>query len=1263
MKGSLLTTAALLFHFPGLTQFTPPIVIEETELWGTGIVPQDVEGDGDLDLIISTDPLEPVLDGLSGLYWLANDGTGNFGEPNLIPSTFLSARHPQLADMDGDGLEDILYAGRWPGSIGDPQFAHVWVRNNGNGTYGTETIIENASGEASAFAVGDVDLNGTVDVVRGHAEEIRLHLNQGSALDPGISLVTGLRPIMIKLHDMNDDDTLDLIYSTRSLQGGPAGLYIRTGNGDGSFGPELTMINPGSTQMVGVSDIACFDMNADGWMDMVVPVESNNKILLYNGNGTGFNAAITVVAAPHIHRPGQIAVDDLDNDGDIDLLIRSRHIYADSLFWFSNNGFSFYKEPYISRSVQEAADWEDVECADLNGDGLSDAVKLGPEVTWFANGPAGQFGTPVTHLPRPTGIPMLMDIDGDNDQDLITRGHLPVLYRHNGWGNFGPYEPLDWMVRVEEINAGDVTGDGITDLVVSEQIASTSQTIRLHLYKGNLDGTYEPGQLVVELPDAGTNSVSDLIIGDIDQDGINDIVFGESDGTFSSSGVYWVKSNGASFLPPQEIDGIGWPSHIQLVDLTGDGQLDVVSAEYTTADCRLVYFPNNGGGSFGAQVTILFANSGNSSYSYATGDIDNDGDVDIVGYKTDIRISLNDGSGSFTTSSFSPGFNLEGPYLADMDQDGNLDIVVNSTTSEIFYYNGVGDGTFGSNPIQLLQLPALFDLLGPTDLDGDNAPDLLLYGHLPTYSIAWSKNLATAPCSISGQIFFDENGDGMMNGNDHGLPQIEVAADPFLHAAMSDEQGNYSLELYPGVYDVDITLPNSSWTISSTPAQSELTMAQPQVTGMDIGLTPTEQISLVETSLSYTAGACGAQGSLWVSLANHGTRIEQGVVSLETDPLFTFISSDPTPFQVNGNQISWIVDDLQLMGIENFHIVVGIPNASSAGSEITFHAEYIGDEIQGTTPVFSDDFSFTLGCSYDPNDKQVEPLGFGYFGAVEFADADHFDYTIRFQNTGTGPAYTVLIEDQLPETLDPLAVQVLGSSHTPSSINILPSGRIQATFDEIMLPDSSSDVIGSQGFVKLRIGVVDPLVHMATVNNTAAIYFDQNEPVITNTTLNILVDCSLWQPTITILSDELVATEGIAYQWFLNDNAIPDATDQTLSFIDPGTYTVEATSIFGCTSISDDYNIITTSITSLGDRLVIAYPNPCDTYTQLVSTEVLTSDQQIEILDIHGRQIAQLFGNDGHRILIPTSHLASGFYFIRSIQNGRTIWTIPIMKG
>ena len=153
-------------------------------------------------------------------------------------------------------------------------------------------------------------------------------------------------------------------------------------------------------------------------------------------------------------------------------------------------------------------------------------------------------------------------------------------------------------------------------------------------------------------------------------------------------------------------------------------------------------------------------------------------------------------------------------------------------------------------------------------------------------------------------------------------------------------------------------------------------------------------------------------------------------------------------------------------------------------------------------PFVATDCQENIG-SFDPNDKQAFPRGYGADHLLE-ANTD-LDYLIRFQNTGTDTAFTVVVLDTLSAYLDASAVRPGAASH-PYEFALLDGNILRFTFNHILLPDSNVNEAASHGFIKFHIPQVADNPNGTVIENSAAIFFDLNDPVITNTTFHTIGD-------------------------------------------------------------------------------------------------------------------------------------------------------------
>ncbi len=192
--------------------------------------------------------------------------------------------------------------------------------------------------------------------------------------------------------------------------------------------------------------------------------------------------------------------------------------------------------------------------------------------------------------------------------------------------------------------------------------------------------------------------------------------------------------------------------------------------------------------------------------------------------------------------------------------------------------------------------------------------------------------------------------------------------------------------------------------------------------------------------------------------------------------------------------------------------ILSVEGCTTSGS---FSTGFVSQFPTGEgTPVEDVHCSVNSGA-YDPNDKQAFPIGYGEEHYV--LPGTELEYLIRFQNTGTDTAFTVIVRDTLSPWLDPTTVRPGASSH-PYRFNLYGPGILLFDFQNIMLPDSHTNEMASHGFVKFSVKPRSNTPLGTHIFNRAAIYFDFNDPVITNATHHLiaedfLIQIGTWAPT------------------------------------------------------------------------------------------------------------------------------------------------------
>lgn len=280
-----------------------------------------------------------------------------------------------------------------------------------------------------------------------------------------------------------------------------------------------------------------------------------------------------------------------------------------------------------------------------------------------------------------------------------------------------------------------------------------------------------------------------------------------------------------------------------------------------------------------------------------------------------------------------------------------------------------------------------------------------------------------------------------------------------------------------------------------------------------VNTTPDELLTVIGTR--YIPGFPPAYYGAFIKLliTNQTPLTLQNKVTLLLNDSLDMASASIVPASViptaYGDSITWFVTTPPFSNWSNsatneILVYINTPTNLTMGSVLTSCAtltplNYTDVNMNNNTGCISKE----VATSFDPNDKQVQPEGIGAPGYITLQDSV-FDYTIRFQNTGTAPAMNVYILDTLSTNLDVQSIMVMGYSH-PYDIEIIDGHIIKFKFINIMLPDSGTDMQGSNGYITYRIKQKSTNQPGDFIYNTASIYFDYNSPIVTNTTVNTIM--------------------------------------------------------------------------------------------------------------------------------------------------------------
>lgn len=698
-----------------------------------------------------------------------------------------------------------------------------------------------------------------------------------------------------------------------------------------------------------------------------------------------------------------------------------------------------------------------------------------------------QFGPAFQYICEGPRSVDLADVDADGDLDLIigSRQGLGVYLNTDGQGTMD--QPF--AVGNEETVAclGDLNGDGAPDIIGSRD---ENSGIYIHFNDGN--GSFSGSVLLT-----ATMSADEMHCADLDADGDQDAFFVLPSGQLAVS--YNATGNG-DLGTPMVVATLTQMAFAKAVDIDGDNDLDVLFSSRVANQVQVCF---NIDGELQAPEQLSLSGFGTAD------DLDNDGHPDmivanvpagIVGWQRNDPDNVAFDAPAFLDQAFNTP---EYVSAVDLDGDGDKDAVVTSSALQevAWYENTDGQGNFGPHQTVTFEMPATAIAAGDVDNDGDE--DLFVASSSLDRVVRYT-NLTNATGKIMGRVFNDINGDGLFNGNDHGLMNMRVEATD-LGATYTNASGMYWFDAVPAGYTVSKPA-EDHWQFTTVDSYTVNVPTEGVSQNNDFGLQAAGVFSELTPDVGSAPMRCGTDISYWAAVTNTGNQVSDVELSLDLDDLSSYVTAYPAPDAIENGVLTWNFPNTQPTHQREVYVVVHLPGSDHVG-------ETLNDLVQATAlidgvpaSVDTRPYDPVLLCAVDPNDKQVTPPG---EGAQHWTPmGSRLFYRVRFQNTGNAPAQQVTIVDTLDADLDPSTLQMLEGSHTFRAL-MGTDGVLNITFDNINLPDSGSDYLGSQGFVRFSINHDAGLAEGTQVKNTADIYFDNNASVVTNTTLNTMTYGSL----------------------------------------------------------------------------------------------------------------------------------------------------------
>jgi hypothetical protein len=726
--------------------------------------------------------------GAEGSYYIkvtTSDGSGNSVATTTTSVDLYRPKSFLVADFNNDGNKDVVildshvgggedddegeggfskaFAGGPQTTSGPNTTSVILLTGNGNGTFNApSTITLPADFEIRTFTSGDLRGNGTVDLLfpREGGNDVIVALGNGNgtfAVQTPISTPGG--PVTAKLADMNLDGRLDLI----TANAGSSNVAIRYGNGDGTFGaastytvgfgpydvlvadfdndgnPDLAVLDGDSQTEIllsnGVGGFTSGQTFATGWMAQVIDINgdaypdllsntSGTSVYTNNGDGTfGTNPRIFSAGFPRkfsvIDMTGNGSADIVGTDGSSVFILEGAERVFITSTTPSSNALDIAAASTIAATFSTDMDAATITAANVIVQSALSGVVQGA-LNYNAGTRTVTFTPTANLLPGDkVSVTITKGVESSGNVPLETAYHFSFTVAASGNGSFVFDDVLSTSNSTNSsFLAADVDGDGDQDL-----IGLTNGAVKV--YKNTAGVFSEFSSLVLAYwPEKG-------ILGDFNNDGHVDIAYRRP---YSASLIYFLENDGVgnfsasatAYMESSTRDAI-------TADFDGDGNLDI--AWIYGAQIMYLYW-GNGDFTFPGQNTFTTGPGGGGSpvlEKLSSGDIDNNGTIDIVGYEDQngtIVVMRNNGGRSFDfTTTYATPAKASDIELVDVTGDGYLDIVITSSVDKSFsVLTNNGNGTFAA-AVTYSTSPFELNRVTPFDFTGNGHMDLAFHAY------------------------------------------------------------------------------------------------------------------------------------------------------------------------------------------------------------------------------------------------------------------------------------------------------------------------------------------------------------------------------------------------------------------------------------------------------------------------------------------------------------------------------------------------------
>ncbi len=655
-----------------------------------GLAIADFTGDGRKDIAVASP-------GESLIYLFINQGGRDFGAPTNLPAWF-GVRDLAAGDFDGDGRIDLAAAGTTNGlaqfrALGGGAFLQVTnllaLASNVTGEEGDYDFPQPAYYLKAVRQPGDT----RDELVVSFAQREKIWVLRAGA-DGRLAITGDIENVSLTaldvaplLHPATNGAAPDLI--TAYSRGGCLDIFAATNTPQRFMGKSVQRYYiPGAPRNVRIADL-----DGDGWNDVVVVAQLNDRVLTYKNNQGQLELVAESIAGRF---PREMDLGDFNADGRPDLAVLNRISLDVSILLTATNLLSPVGFLALDSLYPVDGGVNGLEVRDYNGDGRDDVVQL--------------------HLATAEISVRLANTNG-----LLSP---PQFYPFGG--------------RPSAQSVVDVNNDGIPDMVGVDLTGSVS--VRLGLG----DGTFGPEQRFF-LPENLRGGLYAVVAADFDNDGKVDLAAGYFD-----CRLVFLRGNGdGTFAVVGDHDHPLYFTYearsMVAADFDHDGDLDLAGAGL---DGRLVIVENKGDLLTTSHLAITSYPSPNlfDIRSLQVLDANQDGDWDLFMAGTGGTALYLGGPGmSFTLdeTSLPPHINGSSTAQADFDGDGIVDLAVADAYNKTVTILTRRDPSTPYEPVLTVKVPSA-TYLATGDLDGDGLPDLVGTGDVLWVALS-SRHASNAP--------------------------------------------------------------------------------------------------------------------------------------------------------------------------------------------------------------------------------------------------------------------------------------------------------------------------------------------------------------------------------------------------------------------------------------------------------------------------------------------------------------------------------------